>query len=239
MIRLNLAAAAGVFAAAHPVSAQELRPAAVPVEGTILDISAEGVATRTPDLAIIEAGVVTQAGTASAALGDNGARMARVLAALKRAGIAERDVQTASINLSPQYRYAENQPPVITGYQASNQVTVRFRDIGRAGAVLDALVQEGANNISGPNLTLEKPEAALDEASTAAVAKARARAELYARAAGLRIDRILAISESGAAAPPMPPMPMMVRMEAADAATKVLPGQRDLSVTLSVRFLLK
>jgi uncharacterized protein YggE len=129
---------------------------------------------------------------------QNSTRMATVLAALKRAGVAERDIQTSSISLSPQYRYAQNEPPVITGYQASNQVTVRFRDIAKSGAILDALVKEGANNISGPNLTIDKPEAALDEARTAAVATARARAELYAKAAGLRVDRILSISEGPA-----------------------------------------
>ena len=240
MIRFAfLLAGATLAAAALPAAAQDLRPFVMPVDGTVLDIAAEGTAVRTPDLAVIEAGVVTQSATAATAMRQNSAQMARVLAGLKRAGVADRDVQTASIALAPQYRYAENQPPVITGYRASNQVTVRFRDVGRSGEILDALVAQGANNISGPNLTVDKPDAALDEARTQAVAKARARAELYARAAGLRVDRILSISE-GAAPPPMPPMVRgFARAEAADAATQVVPGERELSVTLSVRFLLK
>ncbi|AQR74394.1 SIMPL domain-containing protein [Sphingomonas sp. LM7] len=241
MIRLALfATAAGMTLATMSASAQEARPVVMPIDGTLLDVSAEGVSTRTPDLAVIQAGVVTQNATAGDAMRQNSTRMATVLAALRRAGVAERDVQTSSIQLSPQYRYAENQPPVITGYQASNQVTVRFRDIAKSGTILDTLVREGANNISGPNLTIEKPEAALDEARTSAVATARARAELYAKAAGLRVDRILSISESGAAQPPMPIMVRAERFSAAPQAdTQIAPGEQELRVALSVRFLLK
>ena len=203
MIRFALfATAAGLTLASLTASAQEVRPMMLPADGTLLEVSADGTSTRTPDLAIIQAGVVTQQATAGEAMRQNGARMAAVLAALRRAGVAERDVQTSNIALSPQYRYAQNEPPVITGYQASNQVTVRFRDIAKSGAILDALVREGANNISGPNLTIDKPETALDEARTAAVAAARARADLYAKAAGLRVDRILSISEGGSMPPP-------------------------------------
>jgi uncharacterized protein YggE len=239
MIRLALyATAAGLTLTTVSASAQETRPMMVPIDGTVLEISADGTSTRIPDLAVIQAGVVTQAATAGDAMRQNSTRMATVLAALRRAGIAERDIQTSSVSLSPQYRYAQNEPPVITGYQASNQVTVRFRDIAKSGAILDALVSQGANNISGPNLTIDKPEAALDEARTAAVATARARAELYAKAAGLRVDRILSISESSAM--PVPPRPMMMaRMEAASDATQVVAGESELTVSLSVRFVLK
>lgn len=239
MIRLALyATAAGLTLTTVSASAQETRPMMVPIDGTVLEISADGTSTRIPDLAVIQAGVVTQAATAGDAMRQNSTRMATVLAALRRAGIAERDIQTSSVSLSPQYRYAQNEPPVITGYQASNQVTVRFRDIAKSGTILDALVSQGANNISGPNLTIDKPEAALDEARTAAVATARARAELYAKAAGLRVDRILSISESSAM--PVPPRPMMMaRMEAAADATQVVAGESELTVSLSVRFVLK
>src|SRR3546814_1968239 len=87
------------------------------------------------------AGVVTQARTATEAIAQNAQRMERVIAALKRAGIAERDIQTSSISLHPEYRYVENQAPILTGYRASNEVTVRFRDIAETGAILDALVR--------------------------------------------------------------------------------------------------
>ncbi|TGX54806.1 DUF541 domain-containing protein [Sphingomonas gei] len=240
MIRLALfTTAAGLTLASLSASAQEVRPMMLPADGTLLEVSADGSSTRTPDIANIQAGVVTQHATAGEAMRQNGIQMAAVLAALRKAGVAERDVQTSNIALSPQYRYAENQPPVITGYQASNQVTVRFRDIAKSGTILDALVREGANNISGPNLTIDKPEAALDEARTAAVAAARGRAELYAKAAGLRVVRILSISEGGAMPPPMPMMAQVQRFSADKAETQIAPGEQELRVSLSVRFLLK
>ncbi|MEO7379641.1 MAG: SIMPL domain-containing protein, partial [Sphingomicrobium sp.] len=121
------------------VSAQVTTSLAQPISGTRLDISATGEATRVPDVAIISAGVTTQATTATDALGQNAARMERVRAALKRAGIADRDIQTASISLQPQYKYVENQPQLLVGYQASNQLSVKFRDIRASGRILDAL----------------------------------------------------------------------------------------------------
>ncbi|MBX3565608.1 MAG: SIMPL domain-containing protein [Sphingomonas sp.] len=238
MIRTALAATAALFTvSALPAAAQEMRP--VPADGTLLEVSAEGVSTRVPDVALIQAGVITQAPTAAVAMAQNSKRMAAVLAALRGAGIAERDLQTASISLSPQYRYENNQPPILTGYQASNQVTVRFRDVAQSGTILDTLVKQGANNISGPNLTVDKPEAALDEARTNAIAKARARATLYANAAGLKVDRILTISESGAMPAPVPVMAFRADKAMAQASTEVVAGEQQLSVTVSVRFLLK
>ena len=235
MIRIAFAATL-LGAAAFPAAAQEMRP--VLLDGTVLEVSAEGSSTRVPDVAAIQAGVVTQAASAAAAMAENSRRMAGVLAALRKAGIAERDIQTAAISLSPQYRYEDNKPPILTGYQASNQVSVRFRDIARSGTILDTLVAQGANNIAGPNLTVDKPEAALDEARTDAIAKARARAALYAQAAGLKVDRILAISESGAMPAPVPVMAFRGKAEAA-ADTQVVAGEQQLNVTVSVRFLLK
>src|SRR5207253_8744563 len=98
------------------------------IAGTRLDISATGEVTRVPDIAIISAGVTTRSVTATGAIQDAAERMQRVLAALKRAGIADRDIQTSSVSLNPEYRYVENQPPQLTGYTAANQLTVRFRD---------------------------------------------------------------------------------------------------------------
>lgn len=237
MIRTaQMGIAAIVVLAALPAAAQDMRVA--PIDGTVLEVSAEGISTRVPDVAVIQAGVVTQAATAGEALSQNSSRMAAVLAALRASGVAERDLQTASISLSPQYRYENNQPPILTGYQASNQVSIRFRDISKSGAILDTLVKQGANNIAGPNLTVDKPEAALDEARTNAIAKARARATLYANAAGLRVDRLLTISESGAAPMPMPVVAFRAKAEGA-ADTQVVAGEQQLSITVSVRFLLK
>jgi uncharacterized protein YggE len=225
---------------APPAMAQV--PAAQPIaDGTLLEVSSVGRITLTPDIATIRAGVVTQSPTAAAALGENAQRMARVVKALKAAGVADRDVTTSNVSLSPQYRYADNQPPAITGYQASNSVSVKFRDIARSGAVLDALVQSGANQIDGPSMSIASPDSALDAARGDAMKRARARAELYARAANLHVERIVSINEAGEndGGSPHPPV-FMARMAAQqDSATTVMAGETDVSVTLQVRFLLK
>lgn len=159
--------------------------------------------------------------------------MERVRAALKRAGVADRDIQTSNVSLNPEYRYPDNQAPQLTGYTASNQVTVRFRDIRSSGDILDALVAQGANQINGPSLTIDKPEAALDEARASAVAIGRARAEAYARSLGMRVVRLVSMAESGGGvAPPQPPMPMA--MEARAASTKIDPGEQKLEITLAM-----
>jgi uncharacterized protein YggE len=205
-----------------------------PIAGTELDISATGTSTRRPDIATISAGVVTQATRAGDAMAANAKAMTATVAALKRAGVADRDIQTQSISLQPQYRYGENQPPILTGYQASNRVAVRLRDLAAAGGVIDALVAAGANQIDGPTLAVEHPETALDEARTKALAKARARADLYAKAAGLSVRRIVRISESDIMPPPPRPMAMMAAKRAED--TPLEAGEQELTVNLSVVF---
>lgn len=206
------------------------------ITGTRLDIVAQGSVKRVPDVAIISAGVVTQSRDARTAMTDNATAMARVLAALRGAGVANRDMATAQISLNPQYRYVENQPPVVTGYQATNSVTVRFRDIAKSGAILDALVAAGANQINGPTLTLDKPQAAQDEARADAIKIARARAELYASAAGLTVKRIVVINEMGEISRPMPML--QARGVASDMAAKseIVPGEQDIGVSVSVTF---
>ena len=206
------------------------------ITGTRLDVNSTGEVTRVPDLATISAGVVSHASTATSAIQQTAARMARVRDALRRAGIADRDIQTSNVSLNPDYVYANNQPPKLSGYNASNQLTLRFRDIASTVKILDALVAEGANQISGPNLSVEHPEAALDEARAKAVAAGRARADLYARSLGMRVARIVAVSESGGYAPP-PPMPMYARAEMADAKqTTIDPGEQKLQVAVSMTF---
>jgi uncharacterized protein YggE len=236
MIR-RLIAISLLVSVAAPLGAPALaQDAAIrPIAGTRLDIAAAGEVRRVPDIVTISAGVMTQAPSAVEAIRQNAERMAAVRRALERAGIAARDIQTSNVSLHPEYRYQENQPPQLVGYRASNQVNVRFRDIAASGRILDALVAQGANQINGPMLGIDRPEAALDEARTTAIANARARAELYARALGMRVIRVLSVSEGGAM--PMPPVPML-RMQAADAgeATSIEPGEQVLSVTVTVSF---
>jgi uncharacterized protein YggE len=222
-------------AMALPAAAPAQVPVVQTINGTRLDVSVTGEVSRVPDIANISAGVVTRAATATAAISQNAARMERVRAALKRAGIEDRDIQTSSINLNPEYRYQDNRAPVLTGYSASNQVSIRFRDIRNSGNILDALVAEGANQINGPSLSIDKPEAALDEARTKALAVGRARAELYARSLGLRVGKLVSVSESGGYSGPQPMV--MSRMAVAEAAaTKIDPGEQQLQVTLAMTF---
>lgn len=235
MIRPLVAAsllAAAAAPVATPAAAQDAQRA---VPGTRLDVAATGEVRRVPDLVNINAGVVTQAQSAVDAIRQNAERMTAVRRALTQAGIAARDIQTSNVSLHPEYRYQENQPPQLVGYRASNQVNVRFRDIAASGRILDALVAQGANQINGPNLGIDQPDAALDEARTAAIANARARADLYARALGMRVVRVLSVSESGAM--PVAPMPVL-RMQAADAgaATEIEAGEQVLAVNLTVSF---
>lgn len=246
-------------AAAQPQPTQAIAP--LGPDSALLSLTAEGQSRRTPDLAIFSAGVVTQAESASEALAENSRRMDRVVAALRSAGIAERDIQTSQISLQPRYSNPEleaqlrarqtrepyvppPQPeaPRIIGYEAHNNVQVRVRRLDRMGGIIDTLIENGANQVNGPSFTLDEPDAALDEARTEAVTNARQRAELYARAAGMRVARILSISEGGGyypmqniivtgrsggfAAPPPPPPP----------PTPVSPGELTLGVNVSVQF---
>jgi uncharacterized protein YggE len=230
--RIGLALA--LAAASNVAGAQA--PADLAAGATRVDVVATGEVTRVPDIVRIGAGVVTQAPTASAAIEANGRQMAAVRAALRRAGVADRDIQTSTISLQPDYRYQEGRSPELTGYRATNEVSVRFRNIAETGRILDALVAQGANQINGPVLGLDKPEAAMDEARAAALRTAQARAALYARALGKRVVRVLSISEAGASYQPMP-RPMMAEARgAADTASKIDPGEQSVSVNLTVSF---
>ncbi|HZX78777.1 SIMPL domain-containing protein [Lysobacter sp.] len=236
-LRPLVLAAALAFGALPAVTSAQTTPY-VATDGTLLSVSAQAEARRAPDIATLSTGVVTQAADANAAMRANAEQMAKVVAAIKAAGIAERDVQTSGVNLNPQYRYAENQPPTITGYQAINNVNIVVRDIAKLGKIMDALVATGANQINGPTFDLDdaKKESAYDEARRAAVEKAQARAEMYAKTLGKKVRRIVSISEGGSFAPPRP-MPMMA-MKAMDRmeSTPISPGENTLSVNLDVVF---
>jgi uncharacterized protein YggE len=229
-----LASALAAAALPAPVLAQ-LPVLAQAVAGTRLDISATGEVTRVPDLALVGAGVLTRAPTAAAAIAQNAAQLDRVRAALRRAGVAERDIQTSSLSLNPDFAYEQNQPPRLIAYQASHQLSVRLRDVRSAGRILDALVAAGANQVSGPTLQVDRPEPALDEARTRALAVGRQRADLYARSLGLRVVRLLSVSEGARLDGPVPMAAL--RAEAGKAAdTSLAPGEQQLSVTLQMSF---
>ncbi|MBF6022887.1 SIMPL domain-containing protein [Lysobacter niastensis] len=235
---LALAAAITLGTLPAMTASAQSAPAFIPTDGTLLNVSAQAEAKRVPDIATLSTGVVTQAADANAAMRANAEQMNKVVAAIRAAGIAERDIQTSGVNLSPQYKYGENQPPTITGYQASNTVNITVRDIGKLGKILDALVAVGANQINGPSFDIDdkKKDEAYDEARRAAVAKAQARAEMYAKTLGVRVRRIVSISEGSGFRPPMPmPMMAMAKMDRAES-TPISPGESTLSVNLDVMF---
>ena len=209
---------------------------AIAADATLLSVSASADVKHAPDVASVSAGVVTQAADANSAMRANAEQMQKVMAAIRDAGIADKDIQTSGVNLNPNYKYAENQAPAITGYQASNTVNLKVRDLAKLGKVLDALVASGANQVNGPSFEIDQPDAVQDEARRAALAKAQARAGMYAKSLGLQVRRIVSISEGGGFQPPMP-MPM-VRMQAMakDAGTEVSPGENTVTASIDVVF---
>lgn len=235
---LLLAAALAIGISSMTACAQTPNtPSTVATDSTLLSVSANAEARRVPDVATLSTGVVTRAGDANAAMRANAVQMDKVMSAIRAAGIAERDVQTSGVNLNPDYRYEENKPPVITGYQASNTVNIKVRDLSKLGKVLDTLVASGANQVNGPNFEIDKPEAVYDEARQAALAKAQARAAMYAKTLGLQVRRIVSISEGGGFQPPMPmPMMAMASRGKAEADTAISPGETSLSANLDVVF---
>ncbi len=202
----------------------------------VISVSGIGEVKTRPDMATVSTGVVTEAATAKDALAKNNAAMAAVVAALKNAGVAEDDIQTSNFSVSPKYPpYQPNQTtaPRIVGYTVSNQVTAAVKDLKKLGAMLDTLVQAGSNQINGISFDVDEPKPLVDDARKKAVADARAKAELYAAAAGVSLGRVVQISESSAVMPPQP----MYRMAAAPAAAESVPiaaGQQTVTANVSI-----
>jgi len=225
--------AAAIVLTATVAHAQDGRP--IESKTTTLHIAVHAEVRNAPDIATIGAGVVTQSQTAKTATSDNAQRMTAVFDALKQAGIEPRDLQTTGIRLQPQYAYEQGKAPRLTGYQANNTVTVKLRQLERVGPVLDALVASGANEISGPAFSIDDPEQALDGARKEAIAKAMARAKLYAEAAGMKVTRLARIEEGGGGLQPLP-IPVPMRQAALKADTPIAPGEVTLGVNLDVTF---
>jgi len=226
-IGLAAVALAGALLTA-PARAQIIPPAAISVTG-------EATVLVPPDLAEIDGGVTSEAKTAREASEANNAAMGKVLQALKGAGIEEKDVQTARLSLQPQSAPNRSGPSAIAGYRASNRVTVRVRDVTKVANVIDTLVGAGANEIGGINFVVSQASKLLDEARERAVADARRKAEIYARAAGVTLGAPLSISEEGNSAPA--PYRRMAAGMAVSAP--VAQGEETLAVTVSVSWAIK
>jgi uncharacterized protein len=232
--RLGLAVALLVALAASACVAVAPNDGA-PRRASTITVAGSGTVSATPDQAEITIGVVTQASTAAQALAANSQAMERLLQSLGNLGIGPRDIQTTNISVSPQRRAPkEGQPPEITGYEVSNQVRVKVRDLARLGQVLDRQVSQGANLVYGIHFGLQEPAPLLDEARKRAMADARRRADLYAAAAGLKVGRVLSVQEAGVAPPGPGPAPRI----AMSAAIPVAPGEQEIQASVTVTFTL-
>jgi uncharacterized protein YggE len=242
LVAAMLAATALAACAAAPAAvAQTPPPGGMPPMSSIqpettITLNGKGSVDRAPDIAMINVGVSVEAATASAAMADQTAKMNGVFNAVKAAGIADRDMQTSNLSLNAVYDYPPNQQPKMRGYNASNQITIKVRDLKNLGKTLDAIVKGGGNTINGIAFSVDKPEAYQNEARVAAIKDAMAKAELYAQAAGYKVKRIVTVTEIDYS--PRPPMPMMSRMQVADAAesTPIAAGEVSLEQQVSVVF---
>jgi uncharacterized protein YggE len=199
-------------------------------------VAGTGTVSAAPDMAEITTGVVTQAPTAAQALAANSQVMERLLQALGALGVAARDIQTTNISVSPLRRQGrDGQPPEITGYEVTNQVRVKVRDLSRLGRVLDQQVGQGANLVYGIQFGRQEPEPLRDEARKRAMADARRKAELYAAAVALEVGRVVTVQEAGAATP----RPEMAPRMTMSAAVPVAPGEQEIQASVIVTFTLE
>ncbi|TAD74287.1 MAG: DUF541 domain-containing protein [Sphingomonadales bacterium] len=206
--------------------------------GPVVELNVFESVSVAPDIATIGAGVTTEAPSATDALQQNSAEMAKVIARIKALGIAEQDIQTTGINLNARYDYDQaSQRQVFRGYQAANRVSVILRQIGDTGRVLDALVAAGVNDLNGPSFAIENDDAAKDEARKRALERAEARARAYATQLGYGGAKVLAINETLTGRGPMPEMAMMrASADKVSAAPPVQPGMVQAGISLTITY---
>lgn len=212
---------------AAPLSAyaqsSEQRPPAVSVTG-------EATITKTPDVAVLQAGVTSQAKNARDAMAASAKLMTTVLAALKDSGVAETDIQTSRLQLHP-IREPNKNPAVIIAVEATSLLTVRLRDVNKSADILDKMIGAGANLVTGIHFEVSETSKLLDQARVEAIADARRKAEIYAKAAGVALGRPLSISEGHVSRPITPRLAMR---EA--AAMPIQAGEEKIGITVSVSY---
>lgn len=228
---LAFAAAFSIPATTHAAQIE------IEAEGPVIELSVYESVTAEPDLVTIGAGVSTQARTAVEAMRLNAAEMTKVIARIRSLGVADEDIQTTGINLNAQYDYDRtNQRQIFRGYQVSNRVSVKLRNIDATGAALDALVEAGATDLSGPSFSIENDDAAKDVARARAVERAQQRAISYAAMLGYDEVRVLEINEAIRGSAPVAQMEMRSLAMSADASTPVQPGQVSTGVSITIKY---
>ena len=212
------------------VVAAALAPVSAFAAERLVTVTGEASVSVAPDTSIIRIGVTSQGKTAREASEANAARMTSVLAAIKDAGIADKDVQTSRLSLQPQYDPNKAGAAHLLGFQVTNQVTVKIHDIAKLPGILDRAIAAGANEMSGIEFIVSEQSKLLDQARDEAIADAHRKAEIYAHAAGAKVGHVVAITEGGAAAPP-------IAMQAMRAAgVPVAPGEQTLRAMVTVSY---
>jgi uncharacterized protein YggE len=201
------------------------------VEKKLVTVTGEATVAVAPDMAAIRIGVTSQGKTAREASEANGKQMTSVLAAIKSTGVADRDVQTSRLSLQPQYDPNKAGTARLTGFQVTNQVTIKIRDIDQLPTILDHTIAAGANEMSGIEFIVSEQSKLLDQARDDAIADARRKAELYAKAAGAKLGPVVSIAEEGSSAPPRP---MVQAMRA--GGVPVAPGEQMLRASVTVSY---
>jgi uncharacterized protein len=229
----HLPSAGVALTAALIVSVLSISPAsAQTAPARTLNIAGNAEVHAVPDAALVSTGVVSESETAAAALKANSAALAKVFDAMRASGVEPKDLQTSGLSLEPRY-YRPDKPsatdrPRIIGYTAANEVTLRVRDLGKLGDLLDKVT--GANRIDGIGFIVSNQESLLDEARRKAVADAKDKADLYARAAGFTLGKVMSLTEESVPSP----RPMAARAMAASAPVPVEAGEMTLSVRVRV-----
>jgi len=232
---LGLTGLAAAAVLATPSLAQESKPMQ-----RLISLSGRGEVKARPDMALVNIGVMTQAATAREALAQNTAAMEKVFASLKASGIETKDIQTSNFMINPRYQYDQNnaQPPRVVGYDVSNTVTVSVRKLDTLGAVLDKVVGEGSNQITGVMFGIADDEKLKDEARKFAVADAERKAKLYADAARITLGQIMSVSEASYQ-PPQPVYAKTMRAEAAASAVPIAEGEQTVAIDVNIAWEIK
>jgi len=202
-----------------------------------ISVTGEASISVPPDIAEIDAGVTTEAKTARDAVEANNTQMGKVLLALKSAGVAEKDYQTSRLSLTPQLppRTPAIQNPQAVGYTARNRVSVRLRDVTKVASVIDTLIAAGVNDMGGISFGVSNASKLLDDARAEAVADARRKAEIYAKAANVTLGSAISITEEGTPGPPV----FRSKFAAAPASVPVASGEETLRIAVSVSYEIK
>lgn len=209
-----------------------MAPLAAQAAEKLVTVTGQATIAVAPDTVVIRIGVTSDGKTAKEASAANAKRMTAVLAAIKDAGVPERDMRTSRLSLQPQYDPSKHGAARLLGFRVTNQITIKLHDIARLPAVLDRAIAAGANEMSGIEFMVSEQSRLLDQARDDAIADAHRKAELYARAAGAKLGRVVAITEERA---PTPRRPFTAMRGSADAVP-IVPGELTLRATVSVSY---